>query len=126
MKVNSVKEVCDFFMPNEERPINRTFEFLGEEFNICTYLYMRGPFGLRGDETFDGYFVSCYSEWLDFQIDVYPERGEVRKRIGLKKERGRRKVAPPDNYERVMQEIDAAFSLAIYSKSSKKEVDRHG
>ncbi len=114
MKVNSVNKVCDFFMPDIERPINNTFLFLGEPFSICTYSYMRGPFGLKGDETPNGYFISCYSDWLDFHIDVYPERGEMKKRIGLQKRRGRKKSIIPENHEALIAEIEAAFYKAIF------------
>lgn len=113
MKVNSVNKVCDFFMPDIERPINHTFLFLGEPFSICTYRFMRGPFGLKGDETPNGYFIDCYSDWLDFRIDVYPERGEMKKRIGLMKSKGRKKNIIPENHEALTAEIEAAFYKAI-------------
>lgn len=111
MKINNVNKVCNCFMPDIDRPINHTFMFLGEPFCICTYKFMRGPFGLRGDETPNGYFIMSFSNWLDFRMDVYPERGEVKKRVGLIK---RKRIEIPENYEELITKIEAAFLKAVF------------
>lgn len=112
MKINDVNKVCDVFMPGEERPINRDFTFLGENFWICTYRFMRGGFGLKGDETPRGYFIECASDWLDFHIDAYPECGEYKKKCKIKA-RARKKMDDVEKYEKLMNEIDAAFTNAV-------------
>ena len=76
--INKVEKVCRVFLPDCERPINTDFIFLGEWFSICTYKFMRGHYGLQGNETPEGYFVDCFSKWLHFHIDVYPQRGEYK------------------------------------------------
>lgn len=112
VKINSVAHVCDVFLPGVERPINQNFDYAGETFYICTYEFMRGPFDLQGDETPRGYFITSLSPWLDLHIDVYPERGTYRKRIGLKKS-AKKDIQAQDKFDRLAPTIEAAFINAI-------------
>ena len=112
MRINSVNHVCDVFLPGVERPINYRFKFFGEIFSICTYRFMRGPFELQGDETPCGYFIDCYSDWLDLRIDVYPERGTYKKHIGIRK-RCKDKAAAQQKFDQLAPEFEAAFINAI-------------
>lgn len=116
MKINDVASVCEKFLPGVERPINEEFEFMGERFHICTYRVYRGNYGLKGEETPNGYFIGCSSDWLDFHIDVYPERGTYVKRIGPKKY-----CKDKNKYERnanIVAEIETAFIGAIVIMSN--------
>lgn len=119
MKINNVINVFKMFVPNCKRPSNGIFTFLGEEFSICTYRAMRGPYELQGDETPEGYFVDCYSKWIDFHVDVYPERGEYKIRSGLNK-RGIKHATDEElsEYRRKADEIKNAFVNAIVLKTN--------
>ncbi len=121
--INKVGRVCDVFLPGCEKPINADFTFLGELFSICTYRFMRGHWGLHGDETPEGYFISCSSEWLDFHADVYPERGEYRIRSEINKKVKRSATAEElGEYMRKADEIKSAFVEAIVSESNEDRV----